>query len=145
MRDDDRDLVELNVERIIIKPEAVEVRLIALTDVPEQAENLEVSNIDQQANDPQSTTITIPWAAPNFIAAKGILHTPSSQPTVKTETRDALLTAIVKARSWINELIEGRTESLAAIAKRERKVERHVRNLAQLAFLSPANYGSDRR
>ena len=48
-----------------------------------------------------------------------------------------LLTAIAKARGWIADLTEGRAVSFAAIAEREGKVERHVRLLAPLAFVSP--------
>jgi site-specific DNA recombinase len=33
--------------------------------------------------------------------------------------------------------VEGRVDSFAEIAKRERKVERHIRLLAPLAFVSP--------
>ena len=53
------------------------------------------------------------------------------------ENRDALLTAIAKARAWIEDLAEGRIASFAEIAKKEGKVERHIRLLAQLAFVSP--------
>jgi site-specific DNA recombinase len=53
------------------------------------------------------------------------------------EARDTLLTAIAKARAWIDDLVEGRVESFAAIAEREGKIERHIRNLAALAFVSP--------
>jgi site-specific DNA recombinase len=51
--------------------------------------------------------------------------------------RDALLTAIAKARMWIDDLAEGRVTSFTEIAKREGKVERHIRLLAPLAFVSP--------
>jgi site-specific DNA recombinase len=53
------------------------------------------------------------------------------------ESRDVLLAAIAKARSWIDDLMEGRAASFAEIAKREGKVERHIRLLAPLAFVSP--------
>jgi hypothetical protein len=53
------------------------------------------------------------------------------------ESRDTLLAAIAKARMWIKDLVEGRAASLAEIAKREGKVERYVRFLTPLAFLSP--------
>jgi hypothetical protein len=56
---------------------------------------------------------------------------------MKPDTRDALLTAIAKARSWIDDLVEGRVSSLADIAKLDNKVERHIRLLAPLAFVSP--------
>ena len=51
--------------------------------------------------------------------------------------RDELLLAIAKARAWVEELVDGRATSFAEIAEREGKVERHVRFLAPLAFVSP--------
>jgi site-specific DNA recombinase len=56
---------------------------------------------------------------------------------MNADERDALLTTIVKARTWIEDLVAGRVDSFAAIAKQEGKVERHIRLLAPLAFLSP--------
>ena len=54
-----------------------------------------------------------------------------------SETRAALLITIAKARTWINDLVEGRLGSFSDIAKREGKVERHIRLLTPLAFASP--------
>lgn len=54
------------------------------------------------------------------------------------ENREALLTAIAKARAWIEDLADGSVASFAEIAKKEGKVERHIRLLAQLAFVAPA-------
>jgi hypothetical protein len=51
--------------------------------------------------------------------------------------REALLTAIAKARDWVDDVAQGRTATFAQIARREGKTERHVRLLAALAFLSP--------
>jgi hypothetical protein len=51
--------------------------------------------------------------------------------------RDAILTAVAKARAWIDDIVEGRVASFAEIAKNEGKVERHIRLLAPLAFVSP--------
>ncbi|HEV3178330.1 MAG TPA: hypothetical protein VGZ72_20215, partial [Stellaceae bacterium] len=82
-------------------------------------------------------TITLPWAAPAFTAVKGIIHTPSPQPSMKPESRDSLLFAIAKARRWIKDICEGRTASIVEIAEREAQGERHVRLLAPLAFVSP--------
>jgi site-specific DNA recombinase len=53
------------------------------------------------------------------------------------DTREALLTAIGKARRWLDDLVNRQAASFAEIAKREDRVERHVRFLASLAFLSP--------
>jgi site-specific DNA recombinase len=52
-------------------------------------------------------------------------------------TRDALLTAIAKARCWIDDLVSGKAASFAEIAEREGKVERHIRFPAPLAFIFP--------
>jgi site-specific DNA recombinase len=79
--------------------------------------------------------IALPWTAPSFAAMKGIIHEPSTKPTMKPESRDALLTAIAKAPGWIDEIRLGRI--VAGIAEREAVVERHIRLLAPLAFLSP--------
>jgi site-specific DNA recombinase len=56
---------------------------------------------------------------------------------MKPSRREALLTAIAKARKWIDDLAHGRAASLATIARREGMVERHVRQLVPLAFVSP--------
>ncbi len=56
---------------------------------------------------------------------------------MKPDSRDALLTAIVKARGWIDDIWLGRIASFAEIAKREAQGERHIRLLAPLAFVSP--------
>ncbi len=81
--------------------------------------------------------LALPWGPPASSAAKGILHEPSSRHPMSPATREALLTAIAKARSWLDDLVAGRAASFAEIAEREGKVERHVRFLAPLAFVSP--------
>ena len=45
--------------------------------------------------------------------------------------------AIARARNWADELAHGRLGSFAVLAGREGKVERHVRLLMPLAFVSP--------
>jgi hypothetical protein len=49
-----------------------------------------------------------------------------------------LLTAIARARFWMNDLTEGRVNSFEEIARSENKAERHIRHLAPLAFASPS-------
>jgi site-specific DNA recombinase len=60
---------------------------------------------------------------------------PAHNTPIKPGRREALLIAIAKAREWMDDLAHGR--GFAAIARREAKVERHIRLLAPLAFLSP--------
>jgi hypothetical protein len=83
------------------------------------------------------TKLTLAWTAASFAAVKGIVHTPCATPAMKPSSRDALLAAIAKTRSWIEDIRLGRVAALAEIAQREGQVERHIRLLAPLAFLSP--------
>jgi site-specific DNA recombinase len=83
------------------------------------------------------TVISLPWTAQAFPSVKGILYQPEAKATLKQETRDALLLAAAKARSWIDDLVSGRIRTFAEIAEREGKVERHIRLLAPLAFIPP--------
>jgi site-specific DNA recombinase len=70
-------------------------------------------------------------------AVRGMIHVPAHNTPIKPGRREALLIAIAKAREWMDDLAHGRVASFAAIARREAKVERHIRLLAPLAFLSP--------
>jgi site-specific DNA recombinase len=81
-------------------------------------------------------SISIPWSPRLARRRKGVVHLPASH-DLDSRDRDALLTAIAKARSWIDDLIDGRVQSFDEISDREQKVERHIRFLVPLAFLSP--------
>jgi site-specific DNA recombinase len=131
----DRDLIERHVERVIIKPQALEVRLVPTSEAPALTE--EPGTKDLGASQLPTPAITLAWAAPSFAAVKGIVHAPSARPELKPVSRDALLTAIAKARGWVDDIRLGRIASFAEIAKREDQGERHIRLLAPLAFVSP--------
>jgi site-specific DNA recombinase len=131
----DRDLIELHVDSVIVKTQALDVRLVRLFGLPAAGE--ESSPNEPNASPPPLATITIPWTGPSFAAIKGIVHTPSSKPQLKPESRDALLIAIGKARGWIDDVRVRRVASFAEIAEREAQGERHIRTLATLAFVSP--------
>ena len=120
---------------MIIKSQAVEVRFVLPSDVTAQTEAVS-DNDTAHAGQPQ-TTITLPWTAPSFAAVKGIIHAPSAKPAMNTENRDALLTAIGKARGWVDNVRLGRIACFAEIAKREGQGDRYIRLLAALAFVSP--------
>jgi site-specific DNA recombinase len=134
----DRDLIERHVERIVVKPEQIEVRLLAHKDERTPTDADDHCREDGDRIDPPSPTLALPWAVPSFCAVKGVLHAPAAAPALKPETRDALLLAIAKARAWIDDLLAHRVASFAQIAARERKAERHIRLLAPLAFISPS-------
>lgn len=124
----DRDLIERRIHSVTVKTKGLDVRIF---DAAAEANGL-------QSDDAQTRLITLPWTAPSFAAVKGIVHSPSAAATaLKPETRDALLKAIAKARRWIDDLRQGRHVSFAEIAQQEGQVERHIRLLAPLAFVSP--------
>jgi site-specific DNA recombinase len=113
----DRELIEQHVERVTVRPQTIEIHLLG------------------EATD--TGVIETPWAGVAVATVKGILNSPSSASAMSTTNRDLLLTAIAKARAWIEDIVEGRIASFTEIGEREGKVERHIRLLAPLAFVSP--------
>jgi site-specific DNA recombinase len=114
----DRQAIDSHVERVIVRPNAVDVELSG----------------EQQDH---ASPISLPWSARAFVSVKGVLHQPDEQSTLKAEARGAILLAVAKARVWIDDLASGRIRSFAEIAQSEGKVERHIRLLAPLAFVPP--------
>jgi DNA invertase Pin-like site-specific DNA recombinase len=129
----DRDLLERHVDRVIVRPVAVEACLI----LSGSTESAEPAGDERALSELATTTLTLRWAAPTFIVAKGIVGEPTAKPIMNPGSRDTLLAAIAKARGWIEDLRLGRVATLAEIADREGLGERHVRLLAPLAFSSP--------
>jgi hypothetical protein len=118
-----RELVEKRVDRIIVTSQMIEIQL-----------RQEEAGASKRAN---PAVLKVRWKGPEVPNAKGILHSPLAGPPMIAGNRDVLLTAIAKARAWIADLAAGRAASFAEIAKGEGKVERHIRLLAPLAFVSP--------
>jgi site-specific DNA recombinase len=136
--ENDRDLVERYVERVILAQNEIRLRL---RKTGEQApENFDANpSANNSSRHPVSAakTIGIAWRSPVPARVKGIIHVPAHNTPIKPDRREALLIAIAKARNWMNDLRHGRVPSFAAIARREGKVERYIRLLAPLAFVSP--------
>jgi site-specific DNA recombinase len=130
----DRDWVERQLDRIVVQAETLEIHLAGASEHPERTTT---GRSNPEAGDVFPSIITVPWSGATFAEVKGILHSPTPRQVMSSETRGAVLGAIVKARTWIDDLLEGRVSSFAEIAKREGKVERHIRLLAPLAFVSP--------
>jgi site-specific DNA recombinase len=130
----DRDLIQRYIERVVVKPRALELWLLLPREVLAPGEE---TNAADSETGPITSKLTLAWTAGSFAAVKGIVDTPGATPSMKPSSRDALLAAIAKTRSWIEDIRLGRVAALAEIAKREGRVERHIRLLAPLAFLSP--------
>ncbi|MEO8894734.1 MAG: hypothetical protein ABI450_02525 [Rhizomicrobium sp.] len=115
-----------HLERVVIKLKEVEVHIsMSLT-------NCE----DGQEQNP--IVVSLPWAPQKFVAVKGVSRAHLSEaPRLKPDTRDALLTAIAKARGWMSDMIADRI-TISEIASQEGNGERHIRLLLPLAFTAPA-------
>src|SRR5919201_441593 len=125
--DGDRELVERHIQRVTLSRKHIQLQLRQIDDAPIQ------TDADEDASCPvseQPRSVTIPWTRTVQAGAKGIIRVPAHNTPVTPSRRGALLMAIAKARNWIDDLAHGRTASFAAIARREGKVERHVRLLA---------------
>jgi site-specific DNA recombinase len=135
--DSNRDLVDHYVERVTLSPNQMKLRLREI--VQDAPENLSHDTANNSSGPPSSdvNTIAVPWTSPVPASINGIIHVPVHNTLIKPDRREALLIAIAKARNWIDDLAHGRVASFAVIARREGKVERHIRLLAPLAFLSP--------
>jgi hypothetical protein len=129
--DSDRDLIAHHVAHIVLRPRAVEITLSDRRDDRDDRDDA-----SQIAAGGEQQFISVTWSPPVALRRKGILHQPASR-DLDPRDREALLTAIAKARSWMDDLIDGRAHSSEEIAEREQKVARHIRFLAPLAFLSP--------
>jgi hypothetical protein len=132
--DNDFELLERHLERVTLTPNHLELRL---------RQNVRAGQADN-GNDNSSapgmadvTTITVPWTCPVSATVKGIIHVPAHNTPMTPSRRESLLMAIAKARSWVDELANGRVGSFAMLARREGKAARHIRLLLPLAFVSP--------
>jgi hypothetical protein len=132
--DSDQELVERFVERATLTRKHIHLQLRQIGDV------LVHTDADEDASRPVSAqlhgtvNVTMPWKRQVQAGVKGIIHVPAHNTPMIPSRRDALLMAIARARNWADELAHGR---LGSFAGREGKVERHVRLLIPLAFVSP--------
>ena len=135
--DSDRELLDRHVERATLTRKHIHLQLRQIGDVPVH------TDADEDASRPVSAqlhgpvNVTIPWNRQVQAGVKGIIHVPAHNTPMIPSRRDALLMAIARARNWADELAHGRLGSFAMLAGREGKVERHVRLLIPLAFVSP--------
>ena len=156
--DSDRDLIARHVAHIVLRPRAIEITIsekhdaTAMRHQPRRAANrsLPTTPIKAQRFSDSDMTETESYCSdversigsadairsistlgppPVGRRRKGVVHLPASH-DLDPRDRDALLTAIAKARSWVDDLIEQRVQSFEEIAEREQKVVRHVRFLA---------------
>jgi len=133
----DQDAIIAHIDRITVTREAIEIKLLETE--PTLTNAIPGKQKTKETQSAGSNTISVPWTAKAFPAVKGIIHAPDAPgPTLSPDTRDALLNAIATARQWVDDMTAGRVKSFADIATKEKKVERHIRLLAPLAFVAPS-------
>jgi site-specific DNA recombinase len=135
----DRDLIRIHVERIVVQSNrlAVTLRPNAPAQPVADVGILLTPATTREMASVTSTELTIPFA-PNRPLRKGVLHAPADpHQTIDAETQATLLKAIARSRRWMDALLSSEVASLDEIAAAEGLVDRHVRFLAPLAFLSP--------
>ena len=133
----ERELVEHYAERVTLAPKHIKLQLRQGIDAPDARNPADDAGQAPAYPNRNATTLTIPWTSRVSATVKGIIHVPAHNTPMKPSRREALLTAIAKARKWVDDLAHGRATSLAAVARREGMAERHVRFLVPLAFVSP--------
>jgi Protein of unknown function (DUF2924) len=117
---------------VVVKPQTLDIGLIPTSETSAQAENPSLTDSAPDLN--PATKKAIPWTAPSFAAMKGIIHEPSTKPTMKPESRDALLTAIAKARGWIDDIRLGRSLKPGARLVREWRGRTHTVTVTEDGF-----------
>jgi len=118
-----RSLIEAQIARVTVEADSISVELADLTGNP---------------GSPSSQTASLPWSKKPFRVAKGVLIEPTTStvpPDFDSRARGAVLTAINRARRWVDMLMAG--ASVSEIATQEDKSPRHIRLLTSLAFISP--------
>lgn len=141
----DHDLIASHVQRVTLGAQNVDIVMKsiesdhAIADANETEADVSMRNDADETEDEcsPSLVLVVPWTPRSGNLRKGIAHEPAGKQVIDPQARTALLTAIAKARNWIDDVLAGRAGSFAEIAHREQKGERHIRLLAPLAFVSP--------
>jgi site-specific DNA recombinase len=105
-----------------------------------RADKIQITRREDRDTD-ETTILTVPWTPASSARRKEILEPEISNGASKSlgpDERARLLRAMVLARGWMHELIEGSIPDAAAIAIREGRSERSIRMTLSLAFLDPA-------
>jgi site-specific DNA recombinase len=133
----DQNAVISQIQKITVKRDAIAIELSETG--PDSINTSSGRRKSDEAPSENLNAITVPWTTPAFAAVKGIVHTPSANgPTLTPDARDSLLSSIAKARLWIDDMTSEKVKSFDDIARKEKKVERHIRLLAPLAFVAPS-------
>ena len=89
----------------------------------------------------EAATLSIPWQKPPSKRFRKILvphgATPEDIRPDRAERRLRLITAIARARRWLDEIVSGSITDAAQLARREQCTMRQITLTLSLAFLAP--------
>jgi site-specific DNA recombinase len=112
------------VERIDVRTDAIEIRLLANAARPDRSE-----------------PIVVVWTKPTTRVQRDVIAPATGQwadpRAMSSDTRSRLLSAIALSRRWLEDLATGRIENIDALAARGGRCARSVSMLLSLAFLAP--------
>ena len=119
----DREIVDARLRRAVVGRESIVIQL-------------KTSVTDLEPEEAAIEAILIPFSPP-AIPRKGVAHHPAVKEPLSDASRNALLTAIAKARGWAESARKDPAFDFASLAAREKLSARYIRLLMPLAFLSP--------
>lgn len=114
----DKEMITQHVERVII-----------------HSTNIELIVKEGSADDRSTSSMRIPFTPPSILR-KGVVHTPAQQ-SLDPQKRDALIETIARSWRWVKRLTEEPDLTTDALARDEKIVERHLRFLLPLSYVSP--------
>jgi len=98
-------------------------------------------NTDEAYDSPDDHSLTIPWQKPPSKRSRQILlpHNASRSDVrpEQLERRARLVSAIVRGRRWLDDVVSGRVTTVAELCAREKCSVRQVNMTISLAFLAP--------
>lgn len=98
------------------------------------------SETDQSESRSRTDFLTIVWTKPSAIRKREILGNDkpvTSARPIRSEARTRLLKAVAQGRYWMDQLISGDAEDIAALSAKHQISEKTVRSTLSLAFLAP--------
>jgi hypothetical protein len=129
---DNREMVEKHLQRCQIS--SSELTISYWPDTPQH-------EADQSDGDtPRPITVSVPWTPQVSRRVRQVLIPRSTQSDplpLNAGARSKLVRAIARGRRWLDDIVEGRVESVQAIASREGCTGRSVMQTLSLAFVSP--------
>jgi site-specific DNA recombinase len=119
----DRELIERHVERITLTSKHIKLQMRPSSDAPD-AVTLPEHAGHNASEDLRGATLAVPWTGLMPAAVKGIVHVPAHNTPITPSRRETLLTAIAKARQWVDEVAHSPHVSIAqSLTKADRQVE----------------------